>query len=118
MTTFRDDRHSGSEDVANGSLEGLSRWVSADPSAGAAELRASLLSWLREAQTAQPTMALLHQLAARALEVADTAVARGDRVADLRRALEESCAAELADLATTRRAVVNQALQLLTSRGA
>jgi translation initiation factor eIF-2B subunit delta len=63
-------------------------------------------------------MALIHQLAARALEVADAGVARGARVADLRRALEESCAAELADLAVIRRAVVQQALQLLGPRGA
>jgi translation initiation factor eIF-2B subunit delta len=118
MTSFRDDRRSGSEDIANGFLEALRRWVAADPSPGSIELRAALLAWLRDAQRAQPTMALIHQLAARALEVADTSVTRGDRVADLRRALEESCAAELADLAVVRRAVVQQALHLVSGRGA
>jgi translation initiation factor 2B subunit (eIF-2B alpha/beta/delta family) len=118
MADFRDDRRSGSEEVAHGFLESLLRFIAADPSHGPADLRAALLPWLRAAQTSQPTMALVHQLAARALEVADAGVARGDRVADLRRAIEESCAAELADLAVVRRAVVHQALQLLAARGA
>ena len=118
MASFRDDRRSGSEEVANNFLEGLRRWVAADPSPGPKELRGALLDWLRDAQRAQPTMALIHQLAARALEVADTALSRGDRVADVRRVLEESCAAELADLAVIRRAVVQQSIKLLTGRGA
>lgn len=118
MTSFRDDRRSGSEEVANGFLEGLRRFLAADPSPGPVELRLALLDWLREAQRAHPTMALIHQLASRALEVADAGVGRGDRVASLRNALEESCAAELADLAMIRRAVVQQALQLLPRRGA
>jgi translation initiation factor eIF-2B subunit delta len=118
LASFRDDRRSGSEEVANNFLEGLRRWVAADPSPGPKELRGALLDWLRDAQRAQPTMALVHQLAARALEVADTALSRGDRVADVRRVLEESCAAELADLAVIRRAVVQQSIKLLTGRGA
>jgi len=118
LASFRDDRRSGSEEVANNFLEGLRRWVAADPSPGPRELRGALLDWLRDAQRAQPTMALVHQLAARALEVADTALSRGDRVADVRRVLEESCAAELADLAVIRRAVVQQSMKLLTGRGA
>jgi len=118
LASFRDDRRSGSEEVANNFLEGLRRWVAADPSPGPKELRGALLDWLRDAQRAQPTMALIHQLAARALEVADTALSRGDRVADVRRVLEESCAAELADLAVIRRAVVQQSIKLLTGRGA
>lgn len=118
MASFRDDRRSGSEEVANGFLEGLRRWAAADPSPGPAELRTALLDWLRTAQRAQPSMALIHQLAARALEVADTALVRGDRVAAIRRVLEESCAAELADLAMNRRAVVQQTSKLLTGRGA
>jgi translation initiation factor 2B subunit (eIF-2B alpha/beta/delta family) len=118
MADYREDRRSGSEEVAHGFLESLRRFVAADPSSDAGELRATLLPWLRAAQISQPTMALIHQLAARALEVADAGVARGARVADLRRALEESCAAELADLAVIRRAVVQQALQLLGPRGA
>jgi translation initiation factor eIF-2B subunit delta len=118
LASFRDDRRSGSEEVANGFLEGLRRWAAADPSPGPAELRTALLDWLRTAQRAQPSMALIHQLAARALEVADTALVRGDRVAAIRRVLEESCAAELADLAMNRRAVVQQTSKLLTGRGA
>ncbi|TMQ70257.1 MAG: translation initiation factor eIF-2B, partial [Candidatus Eisenbacteria bacterium] len=118
MSAFGDDHRSGSEDLAAAFLGELERWIAADPSPGAVVLRASLLAWLRAAQGAQPTMALIHQLAARALLVADTAVTRGDGVADVRRALAESCAAERADLALTRRAVIHQALQLLGGRGA
>ena len=118
MSAFRDDHRSGSEDVANAFLGELQRWIGADPSPTTVELRTALLAWLRSAQAAQPTMALVHQLAARALETVEAALARGDRAVDARRALEESCAAELADLATLRRAVVQQALQLKASRGA
>jgi len=118
MNAFRDDRRSGSEDVATAFLGELQRWAAADASPGTAELRAALLNWLRAAQAAQPTMALVHQLAARALVVADASLARGERVGETRRALEESCAAELADLAAIRRAVVQQALLLLPARGA
>lgn len=118
MSGFRDDRRSGSEDVASGFLGELASWIAADPSPGPLELRAALLEWLRSAQRSQPSMALVHHLAARALQVADAALTRGDRVADVRRALAESCAAELADLAPVRRGVVQTALELLTQRGA
>ncbi len=118
MSTFRADRTSGSTEVAAAFLEDLRRWLAVDTSRAPADLRTALLGWLRVAQAAQPTMALVHQLAARALMVADAALSRGDAVMDLRRRLEESCEAELGDLAATRRAVAKQALELMGERGA
>jgi hypothetical protein len=50
MASFRDDRRSGSEEVANGFLEGLRRFLAADPSPGPVEMRLALLAWLRDAQ--------------------------------------------------------------------
>ena len=95
---FAGDRTSGSASVARDFLHALERWSAIDRSADATALRAELLAWLRAAQAAQPSMALVHQFAARALAVADTAVARGDRAADLRAHLAASCAAERRDL--------------------
>ena len=118
MSSFRDDRVAGSEDVASAFLAELEHWIGADDSPTAVALRDALLSWLRDAQAAQPTLALVHRLAARAFDVAEAGVARGDRAVDLRRALAESCAAERADLATTRRGVVTRALELVGGRGA
>ncbi len=97
--TFALDRMSGSGGVARAFLDALERWAAMDRSASAAALRAALLPWLRAAQAAQPSMALVHQLSARALAVADTGVARGDGAADLRAHLAASCAAERRDLA-------------------
>jgi translation initiation factor eIF-2B subunit delta len=62
-------------------------------------------------------MALVHQLAARALDVADTGVRRGDSLPDLRRHLAASCAAERDDLAATAAAVAKQARSLILERG-
>ena len=87
MTHFAEDRTSGAGDIALGFLAALERWVAVDMSGSAAALRAALLGWLREAQAAQPTMALVHQLAARALEVADAGVSRRDMAAGVRTAL-------------------------------
>ena len=67
MTRWAADHESGSSDVALAFLEDLERWSAIDTSASARELQAALLGWLRAAQAAQPTMALVHQLAARAL---------------------------------------------------
>src|SRR5438876_547379 len=97
--SFTKDRESGSSDVARGLLDSLERWTATDRSASAADLRASLHTWLRAAQATQPSMALVHQLAARALEVADAGVARGDAPPLLREHLARSCAAEREDLA-------------------
>jgi translation initiation factor 2B subunit (eIF-2B alpha/beta/delta family) len=95
---FARERESGSGGVGRGFLEALERWAAVDRSSEAPALRAALLAWLRGAQASQPSMALVHQFAARALAVADSGVQRGDRAADLRAHLAASCAAERRDL--------------------
>jgi len=117
VSVFADDRTSGSGDVALAFLADLDRWLAVDMSGSAPALRAALLGWLRAAQQAQPTMALVHQLAARALEVADTGLARGEKAAGLRTALAQSCEAERNDLGASRRAVARQAAALVSERG-
>lgn len=117
MTDFATDRRSGSSDVAASFLASLRVWAAADTSRSLADFRASLLPMLRAAQREQPAMALVHQLASRALLVADAAITRGDAVADARRQIELSCAAEAEDLGTSRAAVARQAAELLTERG-
>src|SRR5262249_60311510 len=82
--TFARDRTSGSGGVARTFLDALERWAAMDRSAGAAALRAALLAWLRAAQAAQPSMALVHQLAARALAGAAPGAPPGDGAAGLR----------------------------------
>jgi translation initiation factor 2B subunit (eIF-2B alpha/beta/delta family) len=111
------DRESGSSDVALAFLEDLQRWSATDRSASAPELRAELVRRLRAAQAAQPTLALVHQLAARALDVATAGVARGDRPAELRAQLALSCDQERRDLAAARAAVARTAASLLGERG-
>ena len=118
MSDWASDRVSGSSDLALGFLAALERWAATDTSRSAPELRASLLRWLRAAQAAQPTMALVHQLAARALDVAAAGVARGDRPADLRAHLAEACDHERRDLAEARESVARTAAALLSERGA
>jgi translation initiation factor 2B subunit (eIF-2B alpha/beta/delta family) len=110
------DRTSGSTDVARALLDDLERWVGADRSSSAPALRTSLLAWLRDAQREQPTMALVHQLAARALEIADAGVAREDTPPELREALARSVAAERDDLAAQQRGAARRAARLLTER--
>jgi translation initiation factor 2B subunit (eIF-2B alpha/beta/delta family) len=112
---FARDRTSGSGSVARGFLEALERWAGADRIADVVAMRAALLVWLRGAQAAQPSMALVHQFAARALAVADTSVARGDRAPDLRAHLAASCAAERDDLEKAVADAANVAAQLVTS---
>jgi translation initiation factor 2B subunit (eIF-2B alpha/beta/delta family) len=114
MSGFADNRTSGSGDVALAFLEELERWLTVDTSTSAPAVRSALLAWLRAAQAAQPTMAGIHQLAARALDVADTAVARRDPPAEMRLHLARSAAAERADLESARNAVAKTALDLLT----
>ena len=111
-----DDRTSGSGRVARGFLTGLERWLENDRSGDAPTCRAALLAVLREAQTAEPTLALVHQLAARALAVADTSLSRGDRAADLRQFVGESCAAERRDLEKATDDAARMAAQLITAR--
>src|SRR6516162_10502914 len=83
MTEFATDHISGSSDVALAFLKDLERWTAIDTSTTAPGLRATLLRFLRGAQDAQPSLALVHQLAARALQVADSGVTRGDAPAEL-----------------------------------
>lgn len=117
MTATGEDRTSGSSHVALGFLAELERWTATDTSGTPAAFRAALLARLRAAQAAQPTMALVHQLAARALDVADTGVARGDRVADLRAHVARSCGTERDDLNAAQTAVAKTAARLVTERG-
>lgn len=118
MTGFAGDRSSGSSSVAEAFLNQLERWAAIDRSAESTAFQASLLRFLREAQAAQPSMALIHQLAARALDVTGTGVRRGDKVSDLRANLAQSCATERADLTAARAAVARTAAGLLDRRGA
>jgi translation initiation factor 2B subunit (eIF-2B alpha/beta/delta family) len=99
VSGFAADRSSGSSGVAGRFLDALERWTEADRSADGATLRAELFLWLREAQANQPSMALVHQFAERALSVVAAGLQRGDDPPSLRRNLAESCAAERADLA-------------------
>jgi translation initiation factor 2B subunit (eIF-2B alpha/beta/delta family) len=112
---FARDRTSGSGGVGRGFLDALERWAAMDRSADAPALRGALLAWLRGAQAAQPSMALVHQFAARALAVADTAVQRGDRASDLRAHLAASCAAERRDLEQAVADAAGLAAQLVTA---
>ncbi len=114
MPAFAEDRSSGSTDVARAFLEELSRWAEVDRSADSHAFRAGLLLWLRRGQSAQPSMALLHQLAARALDVTATAVQRGDSLPDMRKHLAASCDAELADLDAMQDGVVRTAAGMIT----
>lgn len=115
---FADDRIAGSTSVAAGFLEALERWAAADRSPSTPALRAALLAWLRDAQGAQPSMALVHQLAARALAVADAAAAREDGAADARAHLAASCAAEREDLAAAAAGAARTAADTIDRSGA
>jgi translation initiation factor 2B subunit (eIF-2B alpha/beta/delta family) len=110
--SFANDRTEGSTSVAAGFLEALERWVKSDRSPSSPALRAALLAWLREAQRRQPSMALVHQFATRALAIADASLAREDAVTDLRAHLAASCASERDDLAAATRAAARTAAAL------
>ena len=114
--SFQAERRAGSSGVARGMLDELERFALTDRSADAPTLRSGLLAWLRQAQAAQPSMALVHQFAARALAIADTSVARGDKAPDLRANLAASCDAEREDLARAVRDAAKLAAQLVTAR--
>jgi len=118
MNTFRDDRASGSATIGAAFLEELRRWSASDASRDPAALKLSLLAWLRAAQAARPSMALVHQFAARALDVVETGIARGDTPAAIRGHLETSCDTEARDLEAATRAVARTAVELLTESGA
>jgi translation initiation factor 2B subunit (eIF-2B alpha/beta/delta family) len=108
----------GASGAALGFLGRLERWAAADTSADAAALHAALLSRLRAAQAADAANGLIHQLAARALDVADAGLHRGEPAPGMRAQLALSCAAERADLEGARAAVARTAGALLSERGA
>lgn len=115
--SFAENRHEGSTSVAAGFLDSLERWAATDRSPSAPALRAALLAWLRDAQRSQPSMALVHQFAARALAVADAGLAREDAPADLRAHLAASCASEREDLAASTKAAARTAAALVSQPG-
>jgi len=109
------DRTSGSTDVAFAFLDRLERMLAMDVSATAAAFRPALFGWLRAEQAGQPSMAIVHQLAGRAWDVAQTG-GPGDAVADLRARVAESCAAERRDLSADQRALAATAAALVERR--
>jgi translation initiation factor 2B subunit (eIF-2B alpha/beta/delta family) len=110
--------HHGSDGArALAFLDRLERSLATDVSPDAPVLRAALLVHLRAEQGADAANGLVHQLAGRALEVADAALGRGDSPAALRAHLADSCAAERTDLALARAAVARTAGALLVERG-
>ena len=117
MSAFERDRRSGSSGVAVAFLSELARWAAVDRSPDVPALRNALFAWLRAAQAAQPSMALVHQFAARALSIAETAVERGDAAADLRASLAASCEAEKGDLDAAEDGLARTAALLLERRG-
>lgn len=116
MSDFLNDRTSGSGDVGRAFLTALERWIEIDRSTSPQALRAALLEFLKETQQAQPTMALVHQLAARALDVADTSAHREDTPAAMREALAASCGAERSDLDASDAAIARFAKGLFQER--
>jgi len=98
-------------------LARLERWADLDTSPTTPAARAALLAHLRGEQAAHTASGLVHQLAARALDVADGAVLRGDPPAGLRAHLARSCAAEHGDLEGARAAVARTAGGMVTQRG-
>jgi translation initiation factor 2B subunit (eIF-2B alpha/beta/delta family) len=116
MNDFATDRTSGSTHVGLALLEALERWLAVDRSASVPALQTALVTFLREAQAAQPTMALVHQLAARAVDVVDAALRREDSPAATRDSLMASCTAERDDLAASNRAITRLARELVTER--
>ena len=108
----------GASAEALGFLARLERWTAAEAAEGTAALHAALLAWLRAEQAAHAANGLVHQLAARALDVAAADLERGSDPAELRAHLAQSCVAERADLEGARTAVARTAAALVTERGA
>ena len=117
MNDFARDRHCGSTDVARAFLDDLRRWTERDRSTSIPALRAALLAHLRTGQAAQPAMGLVHQLAARALDVADSSARREDGSPALREHLANSCAVEREDLERLGPAVAAWAVKTLEGSG-
>jgi translation initiation factor 2B subunit (eIF-2B alpha/beta/delta family) len=116
VTDFAGDRASGSSDVALSFLDEVARWAALDTSSTPAALRQALFARLRAAQAAQPSLALIHQLSARALDVVESGIGRLDSPADMRAHLALSCEAEAEDLRKSRAAVAAQAASMVTER--
>ena len=68
----------GASAAALGFLARLERWAAVDTSVDAAALHGALLVHLRSEQAADAANGLIHQLAARALDVADAGLHRGE----------------------------------------
>jgi translation initiation factor 2B subunit (eIF-2B alpha/beta/delta family) len=115
---FAEDRESGATGVAAQFLSGLERWAAMDRSRDGDAFRLALLAHLREAQAVQPTMALVHQLAARALSVTHAGLQRGEGPADLRAHVAQSALAEREDLNIARASVAATAASLVTESDA
>lgn len=118
MPDLSEDRTSGSSDVAAAFLAQLRQWTDVDTSPSGPALRAALLRLLRESQAAQPTMALIHQLGARALDVTDTGLRREDSAVELRGQITASCIVEGEDLIQSTKAVARTARALVSERKA
>jgi len=116
VTRSSTDHDSGSADIGLAFLAELESWLATETSGSAPALRSSLLRRLREAQAEQPSMALIHQLAARALQVADAGAAREEKAPEVRSQLARSCEAERADLIAAGEAVARTAVELLDRR--
>jgi translation initiation factor 2B subunit (eIF-2B alpha/beta/delta family) len=112
------EHEAGASAEALGFLGRLERWAAADVTTGPAEQGVALLAWLRAEQAAHAANGLIHQLAARALDVAAADLEHGAGPADLRVHLAQSCAAERADLESARAAVARTATALVGQRGA
>jgi translation initiation factor 2B subunit (eIF-2B alpha/beta/delta family) len=112
------EHDTGASAEALGFLARLERWAAADVTTATTASHAALLGWLRAEQADHAANGLVHQLAARALDVATTDLERAASPAELRTHLVQSCAAERTDLAGARAAVARTATALVTQRGA
>jgi translation initiation factor 2B subunit (eIF-2B alpha/beta/delta family) len=112
------EQQTGASAEALGFLVRLERWAATDVTTGLAAARAALLAFLRAEQAAHAANGLVHQLAARALDVAAADGGDDAPVAGLRTRLAQSCAAERADLEGACAAVARTATALVTQRGA
>jgi translation initiation factor 2B subunit (eIF-2B alpha/beta/delta family) len=112
------EQAAGASAEALGFLARLERWAAADVTTATAASQAALLAWLRDEQADHAANGLVHQLAARALDVAAAAREQGAAPAELRTRLAQSCLAERADLEAARAAVARTAAALVGQRGA
>jgi translation initiation factor 2B subunit (eIF-2B alpha/beta/delta family) len=112
------EHETGASAEALGFLARLEHWAAADVTTATAASHAALLGWLRAEQADHAANGLVHQLAARALDVATTDLERAASPTELRAHLAQSCAAERTDLAGARAGVARTATALVTQRGA